>query len=137
MAYTGAGVVSYGFPIDQFIFTYLISGLADQAATDAAPGKVVSFDNSAASTVKLAADGDTIVGRVKTSENRDVLGIKVAAVQRKFKERVAAVANHGLAVGDTVLGGGGGLVKKNGTGTPTNSRVVEVFNDNTVSIEHF
>lgn len=136
MAYNGAGVVSFGFPIDDFTFTYLISGLADEAAVAAAPGKAVTFDVTAANTVKLAGDGDVIHGRVRTAENRSVLGIKTAAIARKFKEKLPAASGHGIVVGDTVVGAGGGLVKKNGGATPTNSRVIEVGTDFVV-VEHF
>lgn len=139
MVYTGAGVTSYGFPLDDFRFTYLISGVAsDDASLAGAAGLVVSWDISAASTVKLAADGDLLCGFVYgTVENRAALGIKTAPIARKFKERVPTVAASGLAVGDTVVGGGNGLVKKNTTGAASTTRVVEVFTDNTVSIEHF
>lgn len=135
MAYTGAGVVSYGFPIDDFTFTYLITGLADEAAVAAAPGKAVAWDNTAANSVKLAGDNDVIVGRVRTAENRTVLGIKTAAIARKFKEKLPAATGHGIVVGDYVVGAGNGLVKKLASGT-NNSRVVEVFDDSVV-VEHF
>ncbi len=132
MPYTGTGVVSSGFPLDDFTFTYLISGLADDAAVAAAPGKVVSQDTAAASTVKLAGDGDAIFGRVRTAENRSVLGIKTAAIQRKFKELVPTAAGYSApAVGDRVIGGGAGTVKKatanTGAGVPSDPVVVEVF----------
>lgn len=140
MPYNGAGVVSFGFPLDDFTFTYLISGLADQAATDAAPGKVVSQDTTAANTVKLAADGDAIFGRVRTAENRTVLGFKTAAIQRKFKEKVPTAAGYTTpAVGDRVIGGGAGTVKKatanSGAGVPSDPVVVEVFTGGYVAVE--
>lgn len=135
MAYTGAGVVSYGFPIDDFTFTYLLSGVAaTDEAVYAAEGKAVTFDNSAASTVKLAGDGDEIHGRVRKAENRAVLGIKTAAVARKFKEKLPAATGHGIVVGDSVVGAGAGLVKKAGAANLT--RVVEVF-DTSVVVELF
>jgi hypothetical protein len=132
MVYTPAAVVSFGFPIDAFTFTYLISGLADEAAVTAASGKVVSQDTAAASTVKLAADGDAIFGRVRTVENRAVLGFKTAAIQRKFKEKVPTAAGYTApAVGDRLIGGGAGTVKKatanTGAGVPSDPIVVEVF----------
>lgn len=141
MAYTGTGVVSTGFPMDAFTFTYLLSGLArtgayaaDDLTVFAAQGKAVSWDNTAASTVKLAADGDTIVGRVRSSENRGTLGFYTAAVARKFKEKLPAAPGHGIVVGDTVVGAGNGLVKKN-TGVASNTVVREVFTD-AVAVEH-
>jgi aconitase B len=127
MPYTGTGVVSFGFPIDAFTFTYYISGLADDAAVAAAVGKAVSQDTTAASTVKLAADNDLIFGRVFQAENRSVLGVKTAAIQRRFKEKLPATAGHGIVVGNSVVGAGGGLVKVAGAANDT--RVVEVGTD--------
>lgn len=111
MAYNGTGVVSFGFPIDAFTFTYYISGLANAAAVAGAPGKAVAIDDTAASTVKLAGDGDAIFGRVFSAEDRDVLGVKTAAIQRRFKEKLPAASGHGITVGDSVVGAGAGLVK--------------------------
>ena len=71
MSYTPNTVVSYGFPMGQFTFTYLVSGVAlTDTATSAALGKAVSLDPSAASTVALAGDGDAIFGRVYSCEAR-------------------------------------------------------------------
>lgn len=118
MPYTGTGVVSFGFPIDAFTFTYYISGLADDAATAAAVGKAVSIDTTAANTVKLAANAEAIFGRVFQAENRAVLGVKTAAIQRKFKEKLPAANGHGIVVGESVVGAGGGLVRKVAVGVP-------------------
>jgi hypothetical protein len=118
MPFTGSGVVSFGFPIDAFTFTYYITGLADDAATAAAVGKAVSQDTSAASSVKLAADAEAIFGRVFQAENRSVLGVKTAAIQRRFKEKLPATVGHAIAVGESVVGAGGGLVRKVATGVP-------------------
>ena len=129
MPYTPAGIVSFGFPLDDFTFTYLISGLADETAVAAAAGRAVAQDTTADNTVKLAADGDAIFGRVFLAENRTVLGIKTAAVQRRFKEKLPAAVGHGIARGDRVIGAGSGLVKKNTAATPTGPVVVEVGTD--------
>jgi hypothetical protein len=119
MPYTGTGVVSFGFPIDAFTFTYYLSGVAqtDTAVADAV-GKAVSFDDTAASTVKLAGDGEAIFGRVFQAENRDVLDVVTAAIQRKFKEKLPAAAAHGITVGDSVVGDGAGLVRLANSGVP-------------------
>ncbi|MET0377063.1 MAG: hypothetical protein ABW128_22750 [Rhizorhabdus sp.] len=129
MPYTPAGVVSFGFPIDSHTFTYLISGLADETAVAAAAGRAVAQDKTAANTVKLAGDGDDVFGRVFLAENRTVLGIKTAAIQRRFKEKLPAASGHGIAVGDRVIGAGAGLVKKNTAATPTGPVVVETGAD--------
>lgn len=135
MVYTPAGVVSYGFPIDTHTFTYLITGLADEAAVAAAPGYAVSQDKTAANSVKLAADGDEIFGRVFSAENRTVLGFKTAAIQRRFKEKLPTVPTPGLAIGDRVIGGGGGLVKKDVSATSRGPIVLEL-GTNYVVVEH-
>lgn len=105
MVYTPAGIVSYGYPLGDFTFTYALSG---QPATDAAAAAVqgfpVALDTSAASTVKVAGDGDTIFGQIYVAENRAVLGIMVASVSRLFKEKFSAAVGHGIVVGDKVVG---------------------------------
>lgn len=144
MAYNGAGVVSFGFPqaADPFTFTYLLSGsFADAAAVSATAGKATTIDTAAASTHKLAGDGDPIHGRIFVAENRDILGINVASVQRKFKEKLPTAAGYTTpAVGDRVIGGGSGTVKKatanSGAGAPTDPVVVEVF-AGFVAVEYF
>lgn len=114
MAYTGSGVVSSGFPqtADPFTFTYFLTGVfADEAAVKATEGKAVSQDTTAASSVKLAADGEAIYGRIYVAERRDVLGFNTASVQRKFKEKLPAASGHGILVGGSVVGAGNGLVR--------------------------
>lgn len=136
-AYNPAGLVSHGFPFGIFTFTYALSGVAaTDAAVAAAAGKAVSLDTTAPNTVKLAGDGDAIFGRVYVAENRDVLGIRVASVARKFKEKLtpsAAYLAATPAVGDRIVGAGGGLVKKAtanaGAGVPSDPIVIEVGTD--------
>jgi hypothetical protein len=128
-------IVNDGFPFGIFTFTYALSGVyATDEAIAAANGKVVALDTSAPGTVKLAGDGDAIFGRVYVAERRAVLGINVASVARKFKERVPVAAGYDApAVGDRVIGGGNGTVKKAtanaGAGAPSDPVVIEVGND--------
>lgn len=130
MAYNLNGVVSSGFPFDDFIFTYLLSGVTStDAAVAATAGKAVTLDTTAANTVKLTADNDLIFGRVFQAEMRVAEGIKTAAIQRKFKEKMPANVGHGIVVGDRVVGAAGGLVKKEPAATVTNPRVVEIGTD--------
>jgi hypothetical protein len=125
-------IVNEGYPFGLFTFTYSVStAMADEAAAAAMAGKVVSLDTAAAGTVKLAADGDAIFGRVYVAEKRTVLGMNVASVARKFKERVPTAAGYTTpAVGDRVIGGGNGTVKKAtanaGAGVPSDPVVIEV-----------
>src|SRR3990167_4774955 len=132
MPYTPNGVVSHTFPIDDFVFTYLISGTV--VAADV--GKAVALDTAAANTVKLAGADDVIFGRLETFEDRVQEGVKVGAVARKFKTKLpvqAALAGFNVpAVGDTVVGAGAGEVKASNNGTAktpdqTNNTVIEVL----------
>jgi len=134
-------IVASGYPIGIFTFTYLLAGTyADDAAIATTAGKVVTFDSTAASTMKLSGDGDPIHGRVYVPERRAVLGINVASVARKFKELVPVAAGYTPVVGDRVVGGGNGTVKKatanTGAGVPTDPIVVEVGPAGFVAIEY-
>jgi hypothetical protein len=127
-------IVQEGFPFGIFTFTYALSGsFADDAAIAATAGKVVALDTTAPGTVKLAGDGDAIFGRVYVAENRSVLGLKVASIARKFKERLPAAPGHGILVGGRVVGAGAGLVKaataNAGAGVPSDPIVVETGAD--------
>lgn len=133
MVYTPANVVSYGFPIDPTIFTYLLaSGIA---APDV--GKAVSLDTAAANSVKLAADAEQIFGRLETYEDRDSLSIKTGAVSRLFKEKLPAASGHGIVVGDSVVGAGAGLVRKAAAGAEStgNRTIVVETGDTYVVVE--
>lgn len=130
MAYNGSGVVSYGFPLDDFTFTYYLSGtFADDAAVAATAGKAVTLDTSADNTFKLASAGDPIHGRIYVAENRDVLGVVTASIQRRFKEKLPAESGHTIAVGDSVEGHATVDGSVDTAGTPNNTIVVEVGDD--------
>ena len=112
MAYTPNTVVLEGFPFGAFTFTYAMTGVAQtDAAAAALAGKAVAQDTSEPGAMKLAGDGDIIVGRVYVGENRAVEGMVTASVARKFKERLPAASGHGISVGDRIVGAGDGLVK--------------------------
>lgn len=146
MAYDPRAVVSYGFPLDDTTFTYKLSGTVTQDNL----GQALSLDTAAASTMKLAADGEAIHGRLFQVEDRTQQGAGVTgAVQRRFKERLKAVAAHGLVVGDSVCGSATpGLVRKavitidatsgakvEATSDPITNIVVEVLADDFVVVE--
>jgi len=125
-------IVNEGYPFGLFTFTYSVStAMADDTAAAAMVGKVVSQDTTAAGTVKLAAVGDAIFGRIYNTERRGAISMNVAAVARKFKERVPTAAGYTTpAVGDRVVGGGSGTVQKAtlnaGAGVPSDPVVIEV-----------
>lgn len=100
-------------------------------------GKAVSLDTTAPNRVKLAADGDAIVGRLSTVENRVVEGINVGAVELQFANvlPIAASAVAGLVVGDTVVGAGNGEVKKAPANNPRNNFVAEIIGTNAVVVQ--
>lgn len=131
MAYDPRAVVSSGFPLDDFTFTYLLSG----APVPADIGKALTLDTTAANTFRLAANAEPIQGRLWQVEDRTQQGAGiVGTVQRKFKEKMPAAAAHGIVVGDSVVGSATpGLVRKaNAAATPPDPRtnlVVEVGTD--------
>lgn len=117
MAYNLGAVVSHGFSLNEFMFTYVLDSGIDEDDV----GKAVSLDATKTNTVKLAADGDAIFGRLETFEDRTALGIKVGTVSRKFKQKLPVKSGltsfAAVAVGDTVVGAGDGEVKASNSGT--------------------
>lgn len=137
MAYTPNAVVLEGFPFGMFTFTYELSGItATDEAAAATLGKAVALDTSAPGTVKLAGDGDAIIGRIYHAENRAVQALMTAAVARKFKERLPAASGHGIEVGDRIVGAGNGLVKAAADNTDTTMPLVIATGDEFVIAEY-
>ena len=135
MAYTIGGIVSQAFTLEDFLFTYYISGTVSDA-TDA--GKAVTLDITAANTMKLTGDNDPVMGRLEKYEDRTVLAIKVGTVARRFKCKLPASIGHGIVLGNAVSGSAvAGLVKAATVQTePKPNRVIEVGTDFVV-VEHF
>lgn len=127
-----------GYYFEDSIFTFnLKTGI-----TQADIGKAVSLDTSAANTVKLAGDGDVIIGRLETVENRTVEGTLVGAVALRFAELLPIKSGETVAVGDTVVGAGNGEVKALKSGEPAASApnyamnfVAEVIGTNAVVVK--
>jgi hypothetical protein len=108
MAYSIMDIVLEAFSMEDFTFTYFITG--NPSPTDIV-GKAVSLDTTTRGAVKLAADGDLIVGRIYQYEDRTQQGGgKVVSVERKFRKRLPKTA-PAIAIGDMVEGAGNGLVK--------------------------
>lgn len=97
--------------LENYQETFYISGTVTQADL----GKAVSLDSAAEKTVKLAGDGDIIVGRLEVLENRVQEGVTVCTVSLKFIDWVPYKA--GLTAGDVagigkgIVGAGNGEVK--------------------------
>ena len=119
-----------GFHFEDFHLTFTLT--AGITALDV--GKAVSL-GAAANTVKLAADGDTIIGRLATVEDRKVEGQLVGAVALKFANTLPIKAGQTVAVGDTVVGAGSGEVKKAATPNHDINFVAEVIGTEAVVVK--
>jgi len=120
-----------GFHFEDFIFTFSLA--AGIVAADG--GKAMSIDASAPNKMKLAGDGDPIVGRLQTVEDRKVEGQLVGAVELKFANVLPIKAGDLVAVGDTVVGGGGGTVNKAQATAPTKNFVAEIIGTDAVVVQ--
>lgn len=131
MPYTPNSIVAQLFTFSDFRFTYAISGTV--VAADV--GKAVALDTTVANTVKLAADGDTVFGRLEVFEDRLQDGLKVATISRKIRAKLPVKTGLSAlnvpALGDTVVGAGDGEVKSKNNGTTrqpdlTDNTVIEL-----------
>ena len=105
MATIGVGVSLRGIEHEEFHYPFNLAS----AVTADDVGKPVAIDATAANTVKVAGDGDVIVGKLATYENRTIEGVKVGAVALKGGFKFAKSGT--VAVGASVQGAGGGAVK--------------------------
>ena len=78
-AVIGFGVTLQGFEADDFSYTWNLNS----AVLVADLGKPMTLDTSADNTIKVAGDGDTIIGGLLTFEDRLNEGIKVGTLKRK------------------------------------------------------
>lgn len=106
MAFNPNQVVLDGFTQHDFAFTMFASG----GITVADIGKAVSLDAAADATVKLAADGEAIYGRIFQVEDRSQEGVTTVTVETRFRKRLPKTA-AAILRGASVVGAGGGLVK--------------------------
>lgn len=143
MSYSHQNVTLRGFHWEDSSLTFnLATGI-----TAADIGKAVSIDAGAANKVKLAGDGDIIIGRLASVESRSVEGTLIGAVELQFANTLPI--KSGLAdgevvvVGSTVVGAGSGQVKALTTGSgptvaaPNHSInfVVEIIGTNAVVVK--
>lgn len=76
----GKGVSLVGIRQDMFNYTFNISGTA---GVNPGVGTPLALDTTADNTVKVAGDGDTIIGFLMSYENRVQEGIAVCVVSLK------------------------------------------------------
>lgn len=140
MPYTPNSIVNEAFSFEDFTFTYYITGNPDPVGI---VGKAVTFDPSAPSSVALAGDGDHVFGRIYQYEDRTQQGGgKTVSVERKFRRRLPKDDAEVIALGDTVVGAGAGLVRAATTGDtpaaadPEVNTVIQVETDYVV-VEKF
>lgn len=118
----GQGITLLGFPHDAFNYTFNLAA----AVTADDVGKPVAIDATADNTVKVAGDGDTIIGTLVTYENRTVEGAKVGAVDLKAPFR-AGYTGTAPARGTAVVGSAtSGKVKATATPPAVANLVVAV-----------
>lgn len=123
MAIAGGGISHVTMPHRDFQKPwYLASGIKQ---TDI--GKPVTLDTSGSYKMKLAGDGDPIMGVLLSVEDRsqESSGLLVGTVASKGVFKMTMKTGDTAAVGDEVVGAGSGEVKKlapyvdtDGTGSP-------------------
>lgn len=96
--------------------------------TSADIGKAVTQDTSADNQVKLAGDGDPILGVLYTVENRLNEGTNVGTVEFKFAAKVPIKSGltgaSVVARGKRLCGAGGGEVRALDAGTPAEAALI-------------
>lgn len=100
MAIIGEGISHRGFVHEDFNIPFNITGSVDKDNI----GDPVTIDTANARAVKIAGDGDPIIGVLMSYEDRTVEGVKVGTVAMKGGFRMTAESGHGVTVGDTVVG---------------------------------
>lgn len=106
-----------GFRVEESILTYVVEGNVNANHV----GRAVSMTANAGA-VKLAGDGDTIIGRLDSVEARE--DGTVGAVCHRFSAKMELAANSGVAIGGSVVGAGDGLVKAANAADHTDNVVV-------------
>lgn len=96
----GAGVSLKNIYVEDFNFTFnLKTGIVIGDV-----GKAVALDTTAANTVKLAGDGDAIIGRLESVEDRKSEGLLVGTVAMKGAFKFPLKSGATVVVGDAICG---------------------------------
>lgn len=128
----GNGVSLRGLYHDDFQYPFLLA----TGITKADEGKAVALDPSAANTVKLAGDGDRVIGRLEVVEVRIQEGINIGTVSIQGGLDYPVKVGEALQPGDSVVGAAGGLLKKASVGVLSSLVVVQILtNGNAVTIK--
>lgn len=114
-----------GFTQHDFAFTMLLADGHGLEENDLR-GRVVSLDTTTPATVKVAADGDNIYGRIFQVEDRSQDGVVTVTVETRFRKRLPKAQATVMAIGDTAVGAGNGLVKSAATADPAKNQVLAV-----------
>jgi len=125
MSVIGQGVSLRGIYFEDWQLVFNVSGSVSKSDV----GKAVAIDPNAVNSVRLAADGDHIFGRLQTLEVREIEGITIGTVAVKFSDRLPIKSGQTINVGDYVTGAGNGEIKSS-AGVSMDNYVVEVDNVN-------
>lgn len=125
----GEGVSLRGFYSEDWNFTWNLSG----AVTRADVGKAMSQDTATKNTAKLALDGELLVGKLSSYENRVQEGVIVGTLSQKGSFDIPYTG--ALTLGASVVGSATpGVVKAAAAGSnPT--RVVEILAGNIAVVQ--
>lgn len=131
-----AGSIGMGVTLRGIIFPE--SGITVNLAsgiTRTHVGRAVSWDSSGPNKVKLAGDGDTVLGSLFQVEDRKQEGVLVGTVRLDGGFFFPIKAGATVTVGQSVVGAGSGEVKAAGANVPRN-QVVEIVGSNAVVFMH-
>lgn len=103
--HTQVALHGYDFQDSQLTFNLNASMVAANV------GAPVALDAAAPNTVKLAGDGDEIIGVLMTFEDRTIEGQKVGTVELRFAKKLKIKTGETVVVGSRLVGAGGGEVK--------------------------
>lgn len=96
-----------GFHFEDFSLTVKLA--AGIVAADV--GKALAVDGSNPNQLRLAGDGDAVIARLATVENRAVEGQLIGAAEFRFANVLPIKAGEVVAAGDTAVGAGNGEIK--------------------------
>lgn len=120
----GEGVSLRGFYSEDWNFTWNISG----AAVRADVGKVMAQDTATKNTAKLAGDGDLLIGKLSSYENRVQEGVIVGTISHKGSFEIPYTG--ALTLGASVVGSATPGVAKAAAAGSNPTRVVELLAGN-------